>query len=811
MKNLSYLLLSLILLIGTNLPAQYCIPTGTTNSGIRCLQISDIINYGSPTNQVYSYYPEQQFTTWLTIGKTYPVNISSVGYSNNLYKIWIDLNNDFYFSDNELLIHQEGGNNNLTTSLTIPNNHAYIGIHRLRVMNGTRWYPFDPCAWSGNSYGEAEDYIVHITDSVVLPAYCRPLPMSFGTDIENFKFHTIQNCASGRSANDYVEYPDSVFTTELQIGKKYPIYFSNYYEQAAGPTYDFAAFIDYNNNHTFEFSERVIFQSGYQASGIVTIPNNPDIIGTRKLRVRAGSSNACGAGGGETEDYWIRIIAAIPDTDTIVPPPINRWSKVYTLPDKQWGSRILETYDKGFIVLGSHTDVYTPYLLKISIDGDTLWSRKHPGPEGRYPLGFTTTNDGGTIQSGLSWDEMQYGGSYTLKTNACGDTQFVKYYYPDYFFHYLSDIFQLPDSNYMVTTHYFNDYWTNWIGRFGLAKLNTDGEVVWSKDLSKYYIHETSNTLQTSDGGYLFPSYAYFPVSWDTTYYKQRTVLIKTDSNGDIEWECIYDTINHVTCYILASAEVSNNGYISVGGVYDSITKHYFLSSFRTSESGTMQWVKPVVVDEFWFFTPIDLIKVNDNLFVIVTERYDACDYFDRRTALFSIDSTGNVLNQEIIGTSLNWAGSGCVTSNGKLMVVSTHQPSTYWSSIYTMKFNTDLTYDTLYNVNLVYDSICDSISPANNLLISATIKIKLYPNPANSFITVEIDDLSDNDNTNSSITNNYRYSAIIYNAQGIAVKRDERCIDRIKRFDLKGLKPGIYLLNIKMHGKSYNSKFVIQ
>lgn len=806
-----------LLLLPSPLFAQYCIPTGDPYYGIKNLQINSIINYGSPVGDAYTYYPEEEFTTWLTIGNEYVVQVMTSDIGSGSCKIWIDLNNDTIFADNELLMDETLNNGDESSSITIPNNPSYIGLRRLRVMSGGSWGDFNPCGWDNYDDGEAEDYMVHITDSLVVTEYCQPLPLYYyAAHIENFEFNTLHNCQSGQVPDGYVEYPDSVFTTQVEIGESYPFYISNFTTiPGAGVTVSFVGYIDYNDNHTFESSERVIRRPGYEASGNIPIPNDSTLIGTHKMRIRAGRGEGATGGctnlDGETEDYWIKIIAAVPDTDTIVPPPANRWWMLYDLPDKQWGMGVMESYDKGFLIMGSTSNMYNPYQLKISINGDTLWSKTYPSVEGRYPVGMDTTSDGGFIQCGQSYESIYQGGAYLMKANACGDMEWLMNYNLGVTdeYHWMEDVFQLEDGNYIVGTHYFSDSCTNWINRFGLAKIDTTGNVMWSKNYSHFGLHDSRKTLATSDGGYLINSYAFFPVPWDTIYWHVRDVLIKTDADGEVEWECVHDTVNHVKCYTVASVEITGKGYISTGLVIDSADRAV-LSTFMTSSDGIMKWVKPVIEDDYWEYQPVSIKKVSDNLLVLLTERYNKCNYFDRRTQLFIIDTSGNVLNSYTAGGSKNTAGGICITSNGKILAVSTSLPGEYNSRIFATKYNTDLTFDTIYNVNLDYDSICDSIVPVHDIDPAQTIKFSIYPNPTNRFINLEVETGATNAAGDlTGLPGRESYSVSIFNAQGISIQRQDDCTASHMQFDLLKEKTGIYMVLIRKNDRVWSFKVV--
>jgi|GEM_PF-3223088 len=796
----TFFLFFILFLINSGSAQNYCIPTcynGGPYKGIRSFQVNSLVNYHSSTaDNGYILYPESEFTTTMTIGQSYPLQILSSYVNYEYFSVWIDLDSDFNFEPNELLYQQSGNGSSVSTTITIPNNPAFTGLKRLRVMNGQD--SFWACGWPQYP-GEAEDYTVHITDSLVPASYCIPMyDMSGSYLIEHFRLNDLYNCASGGNPLGYTLYPDSVYTTSLQLGKTYPFLIDR--GTSAGVSCTFTMYIDYDNDLAFEFNERIANQQHATSyHGNYTVPDDSSLIGQHRIRVLAAilpNSNylyPCGDENyGEAEDYIINIIPAVADTDTIVPPPANRWERIYDLPYNQWGQVINETYDGGYLVLGVTGGQYTPYQLKLSMDGDTLWSRSYPSSYTTYPNGTDTTSDGGSVICGY-----RDGGSFMMKNNACGDTEWLYTYGPaDY--NEMWDVYQAKDGNFIASTRYFSDSVTNYVNRFGLALVDTLGVLKWSKNYSKYYSAEIGRMMVTSDSGYLINSYAYFPVPGDPYYYV-RSVMIKTNSKGDVLWESVYDTINNVMCYTHVSAEIPGKGYISLGGIADTITSDFDLSVFFTDYSGTTQWHKTVANDGFNVYAPTDIMMLNDSTIVILADKFNWCDSYDYRIALFTVDTAGNVINSTSFGDSPSKTGSLCRTSNGKFMVVSTNHPYDPASSIYAIKFNADLTMDTIYGSNISYDSICAAITPVKKTTKPGDTRVSIYPNPASGFVSIHVDK-----------ENSLKYSVTICNSFGIPVMIIPDSSSERQEINLGNLSPGLYIISVNINGNKHNEKLVV-
>jgi hypothetical protein len=154
--------------------------------------------------------------------------------------------------------------------------------------------------------------------------YCTPGNTSCtGATISNLTFNTINNSSTCANANGnaWTIYPTSSATTSVEVGVTYSMSVTL---ASAGTT---TAWIDYNNNGTFEAVEGVqLYVNLLTGSANFSIPLNA-FIGNVRMRVRSRTTtstnsitDACTTfASGETEDYTITILASVPPTITNVP------------------------------------------------------------------------------------------------------------------------------------------------------------------------------------------------------------------------------------------------------------------------------------------------------------------------------------------------------------------------------------------------------------------------------------------------------------------------------------------------------------
>ena len=150
--------------------------TSTDVTNINCAPSMDcsfadgfqLFQFGTINNESgcegYGDFTDQ--STDVELGETYDVTMTT-GYGNQFVRIWIDYNDDFNFTLDELILDNYeiadgagAGSFTETTQVTIPVD-ATLGQHLMRTK--TNWnatVPDDACATT--QYGETEDYMVNI-------------------------------------------------------------------------------------------------------------------------------------------------------------------------------------------------------------------------------------------------------------------------------------------------------------------------------------------------------------------------------------------------------------------------------------------------------------------------------------------------------------------------------------------------------------------------------------------------------------------------------------------------------------------------
>ena len=152
--------------LSVNVNNSNCSPTADTSygDGFQLFQLGDISN----TSAGEGYGDFTDLSTELEQGTTHELTITT-GYGDQFIRVWIDFNDDYVFSLNELVVDNfviaagsAGGSFTRTIELIISEN-ATLGQHIMRAKsNWQAGVPDDAC--EETQYGETEDYTVNIIE-----------------------------------------------------------------------------------------------------------------------------------------------------------------------------------------------------------------------------------------------------------------------------------------------------------------------------------------------------------------------------------------------------------------------------------------------------------------------------------------------------------------------------------------------------------------------------------------------------------------------------------------------------------------------
>ena len=206
-------------------------------------------------------------------------------------------------------------------------------------------------------------------------------------------------------------------------------------------------------------------------------------------------------------------LAVLVASVAIAQPPYVLWNRTYGGNQNDFGSDVVRVNSGGCIIVGS-TESYGSgesdwYILRITNDGDELWSRTIGGTGDDGAEAIEATIDSGYIISGHTTS-----GSYLVKIDTAGNIIWERASVGSYGY----SVIQTSDGGFAFTGSYANSV--------HLVKTDASGYTQWSRTYGQgvgYVVR------QTSDEGFLI-------AGEKGPYSEEDVYVVRTDSTGDTLW-----------------------------------------------------------------------------------------------------------------------------------------------------------------------------------------------------------------------------------------------------------------------------------
>jgi len=237
----------------------------------------------------------------------------------------------------------------------------------------------------------------------------------------------------------------------------------------------------------------------------------------------------------------------------------NTWVKTLGGSGDEIGYSIVPTTDGGYILTGgTRTDdgefggmnKYSSdiFVMKLNSSGETVWKRTYGGNSDDYGRSITNTNDNGYVLTGYTGSNdgdfigmnKGYSDIFVMKLNSNGDIVWKKTYGGSDF-DYGYSIITTNDGGYVLTGGtYSNDGDFSGMGRDSnvvfVIRLNSYGNIVWTKTFGGRSIEEVYSITTSTDGGFVLTGWTSSNDGDFTGLNKGRSdiFVMKLDSNGNL-------------------------------------------------------------------------------------------------------------------------------------------------------------------------------------------------------------------------------------------------------------------------------------
>jgi hypothetical protein len=227
--------------------------------------------------------------------------------------------------------------------------------------------------------------------------------------------------------------------------------------------------------------------------------------------------------------FWLLVVRTDASGDTVWTKVIDRGPQGFQL---TMGRSVQQTEDGGFVVAGEtgpNAPLRDAYIVRFDDSGDTVWTRTYSGSPDRTDFAhcIQRTTDGNLAIAGRT-TVIDVGGDFSLmKISVSGDSIWSRSYggneQDDG-----ESVYQTSDGGYVLagrtTVGDYPDIY--------LVKTDAFGDTLWTRGFgrSAFDHFDLAYSVQgTNDGGYIVAG-----GSWTTG------TLFKTDSNGNMTWFNVY-------------------------------------------------------------------------------------------------------------------------------------------------------------------------------------------------------------------------------------------------------------------------------
>lgn len=209
------------------------------------------------------------------------------------------------------------------------------------------------------------------------------------------------------------------------------------------------------------------------------------------------------------------------------------WTRLYGGSDGEEARVVRQIADGGFIIAGYSGHVGAGridcYFVRADASGDTVWTRVVGGSGTDMCMALEQTTDGGFIAVGFT-ESFGAGGRdvYVVKLSADGDTVWTRTC-GNSGTDEANSVQQTADGGFVVagrTTSYGAG-----VSDVYLVKFAAAGNVLWEKTIGGSSYDGCNSVRQTSDGGYILTGYT---ESFGAA--QMNLLLVKTDAAGDTLW-----------------------------------------------------------------------------------------------------------------------------------------------------------------------------------------------------------------------------------------------------------------------------------
>jgi hypothetical protein len=266
---------------------------------------------------------------------------------------------------------------------------------------------------------------------------------------------------------------------------------------------------------------------------------------------------------------------------------ISGWNKTFGGAIKDQAYSLVQANDLGFAIAVETTSFgagnWDVMLVKTDVNGNMQWNKTYGGAGTDYVNSILSTTDGGYLLTGStnSWGAGGYDVN-VIKTDSLGTLQWNRTYGGAGQDRAYGAI-RTSEGGYAIVG--YTDSYGAGLTDYYLIKIDFAGNMQWNKTYGGTNGDNAFALVQTADGGYALTGGELSFGAGNHDYW-----LVKTDSNGNMQWNKTYGGPDTDICRSLI--RTTDGGFALAGFTNSSGNGGFDVWLVKTDVTGNMQWNK---------------------------------------------------------------------------------------------------------------------------------------------------------------------------------------------------------------------------
>lgn len=268
----------------------------------------------------------------------------------------------------------------------------------------------------------------------------------------------------------------------------------------------------------------------------------------------------------------------------------SQWQRTIGGTNHDQANCIIMTNDGGFAVAGytySFASGYEDmYIVKCTVSGSILWTKSIGGINSDIARSIIQTPDGGYAIAGDTYDYSSTTADWLIiRLDAAGNIQWTRTINRAAY-DYACSIVQTTDGGYAISG--VSSTGGVFSSDMFIVKLNSAGNILWSKTYGGSHDEPAYCIIKTSEGGLAFAGYSNSFGPYNLFNF------IKTDNDGNIQWNRLIGE-SGTGSHIYSIKQTTDGGYVLAGEHTPTGTGNYDMYVVKLNSSGTIQWTRTII------------------------------------------------------------------------------------------------------------------------------------------------------------------------------------------------------------------------